>query len=658
MHNKLKELRRVMILALIVQGVLLFVFRTGLKEGIMTAAIILILEGVLIFYMLDKFEDIIEEQSTSVKNVLGTSAKDAYLFGEIGSVIYDDAYRITWMSDLFQQRGIDRIGEKLTEWLPESVPILSGEEDSGIVQLDDHVYEMRRKSDAPIMFFKDITEITEYKEKYTDNQLVIGLTSFDNYEESIQYADESEAAQINTAVKTPLTAYCQTHGILLKRLSSARYLLVLNEKIFADLMEDHFSVLSAVRKAASGKDVSITLSMAFARGTEDLNELDDMVNSLMDLAETRGGDQVAVQVYGEDVRYFGGSSEAAEKRSRVRVRVISHTFRELIMNSSNVIIAGHKNADFDCIGSALAIAAMVKALRKPVVIIAKSGGIEEKLSACLEENKEELEKEVRFVTESEALNLLQPTTLVVMTDHHSVTQSNGARVEEQAKKVAIIDHHRRSTEIGVKPVMLYIEAGASSACELVTEMIPYVSNRTDLSELDATIMLTGMTIDTNHWHVRTGSRTYDAASALRKEGADPQKANEYLKDTYEEFNLKSQVIASAQRYEYGIVIAPFNLRPISRSLMSQAADMMLEIQGVEAVFVIADSDHGETCISARSAGHINVQAIMEKMHGGGHMTAAAMQRPKTSIESVRKELLAAIDAYTEEEEVNTDESHS
>ena len=176
-------------------------------------------------------------------------------------------------------------------------------------------------------------------------------------------------------------------------------------------------------------------------------------------------------------------------------------------------------------------------------LIEKTGGIEGKLKAVLEANREELENEVSFVTESEALNQLHDKTLVIMVDHHNIKQSNGSKVLEQAKNVAVIDHHRRSTEMGVKPIFLYIEAGASSACELITELIPYVSSHIEISELAATIMLTGMTIDTNHFVVRTGARTYDAASTLRRMGADPQKVNDYLKDSYSEFALKSSIIS-------------------------------------------------------------------------------------------------------------------
>lgn len=655
MKAKLSRLKKLMVAAIAIQAALLLLCGLVFHMDVVTSALVLIAESVLLYIAFYRFEDAYLEESTGVRNILGTAAQEAYLYGGVGIVIYDENYNITWMSDLFKERGLEKIGERLTSWLPEVKDILSGDSDTTSVQLDDKIYRIRRKNDVPMLFFLDVTEVSRYREKFNDDRIVVGMADFDNYEESLQFADESEAALISAAVRTPLTEYCSAHGILIKSLSNHRYLLVLNEKIFNELANDRFSILNKVRAAAQKQEVAVTLSMAFARGTDDFDELDDMVVSLMDLAQTRGGDQVAVRVFGEDVRYFGGSTEAAEKRSRVRVRVMAHTLRELIMKSDNVIIAGHKNADFDCFGSAFALAKMVETLKKPVCIIAKTGGVEEKLAAAMEMNKEELAKEFSLVTESEAMNQLRNNSLVIMTDHHNLKQSNGARVAENAKKVVVIDHHRRSTEMGIRPVLVYIEAGASSACELVTEMIPYISTRVDISETVATFMLTGMTIDTNHWHVRTGARTYEAASALRKFGADPQLANEYLKDTYEEFSLKSNVVASAERYPKGVVVAVSDAKALTRSLMSQSADSLLEIQGVEAAFVIANSEN-ETCISARSAGRINVQTIMEKMHGGGHMTAAAMQRSKTSLEAIKKELLAAIDEYWNEEA--EDESNS
>ncbi|NCB33421.1 MAG: DHH family phosphoesterase [Erysipelotrichia bacterium] len=655
MQQKMASLKRWMALAIIVQAALLVIFRMGLDKGIMSATVILIAEAAALYFCFDRFESMMENTSTGVRDVLGDAAKDAYLFGEIGMVFYDDSHIITWMSDLFDQRGINRVGRKILVWLPEAEPLLNGDTDRTKVQLDDRMYEITRKEDEQVLFFRDVTDLEHYQVSYDEERAVIGMASLDNYEESTQYEDESVVSAINVAVRSPLTDYCKDHGILCKRVNNYRYFLVLNEKIFSDISADHFSVLNTVRRAAQKQEVSITLSMAFARGIAKYTELDDTVARLMDLAQSRGGDQVAVQKAGEDVIYFGGSTEATEKRSRVRVRVMAHTFRELISRSSNVIICGHREMDFDCMGSAIGMARIAETLHKPSVIIAKTGGIEEKLNAALHANSKQLNEEVRFVTEGEALNQLQDNTLVIMVDHHSIKQSNGSKVLESAKKIAIVDHHRRTAEMGIKPVLVYIEAGASSGSELITELFPYVSNSLEISDIDATIMLAGMTIDTNRFRTRTGSRTFDAASSLRKLGADPLLVDEYLKDSYEEFNTKANAMADCRNIGRGVVICAVKDKVLTRSVMSQIADEILEIQSVEAAFVIANDSDDETAISARSNGKVNVQVIMEKMKGGGHMTAAAMQRPRCSVDALQKELQQNIEDYFKEAE--TDESN-
>lgn len=656
MRQKIDRAKRVVAGIILIEAAVLAFFWFGLKANVLSACIILVLEIAGSILLFEHFENVFEESTTGVKQMLGSTARQAYLTGEIGMVIYDDDYVVTWMSELFTTRGINRVGHKLLTWMPEADDLIAGRSDTANVRLDNRIYEIRRSEDSQIIFFRDITEVSTYREKYADEQIVVGLANFDNYEESVQYADEADTAAITTAVRTPLVEYCSQHGILAKRLNNHnKYLLILNEKIFSEIAADHFSILSRIRKSAQKMDVSITLSLAFARGTGNLMELDEMVSNLMDLAQTRGGDQVAVQKVGEEVKYFGGSSEATEKRSRVRVRVMSHALRDLIQQSSNVIICGHKNADFDCIGSAICLSRICTSLHKQVCIIARTGGIEEKLEATMKANEELLKKEVNFVTEGEAINQLQDNSLVIMTDHHNIRQSNGSKLLEQARKVVVIDHHRRATDMGVKPVLIYIEAGASSTCELLTEMIPYMSQRTNISDVDATFMLAGMIIDTQRWRVRTGSRTYDAASVLRKYGADPQTAYDWLRDTFDEFTLKSNAMACAERYPGGVIIAPIKDRNMTRSLMSQVADSLLAIQSVQASFVIAQSGQ-DTCISARSSGKINVQRIMEKMGGGGHLAAAAVQRPKSTVDALKTELVAAVDQYLKEE--TTDESDS
>ncbi|MBQ8067827.1 MAG: DHH family phosphoesterase [Solobacterium sp.] len=657
MRKSLSETRRILIIVTIVEALLLFFFRAGLDRMILPAVIILIIQVAAYFYLTERFESMMEEQAIGVRDALGVTAEKAFLFGEIGLLMYDDDYVITQMSELFEQRGLNHVGSKVLSWLPEVDPLISGQGDTATVQLDERMYEITRREDEPVLIFRDITEQHNAMLSYSEERPVIGIAVLDNYDEVTQYEDDASLSNINAAVRTPLTDYFRERGILLKRISNSRYFMVLNEKMFSDLVSDHFSILNTIRRSAAKQDVAISLSMAFARGTERLEELDEIAVKLIDLAQSRGGDQVVVQQAGGEVKYFGGSSEATEKRSRVRVRVMANTFRELISRSSNVIICGHRNMDFDCVGSAIGVARAATALNKQVCIIGKTGGIEEKLAKVLAENAEELAQEVRFVTESEAINQLQANTLTVMVDHHNIKQSNGSKLLESASKIAIIDHHRRSTEMGVKPVLVYIEAGASSACELITEMMPYISSRIEISELAANIMLAGMTIDTNRFHVRTGARTFEAAAALRKLGADPMQVDDYLKDTYDELTLKASCMSKAKRHDNAILTIPYKDGVLTRSLMSQVADQMLEIQGIDAVFVIANDTEGETAISARSNGKVNVQRIMEAIGGGGHMTAAAVQRKRCDIDELEQELLEKTEEYFREvrNEGNTEE---
>ena len=643
MKEKLSQIQRMAAIVIVLELIVTIALGTVFKMTIWPMILVIVVEVVLLVWCFDYLEKSALEETTTIEHVLGKSAMDGYRLAKLGMVVYDENYVVIQMSDLFKDLGIDRIGYKLLSWIPEANDLLSGAADISYVSLDGRVYELTRQEEEPIIFFKDVTDLNQLKDQLKQEKIVIAIAHFDNYEESTLYADEGDIAFINASIRTPLNVYAQEHKMFLRRLSNNRYLMVLNEKIYEELVEDKFSILRTIRKAANAVDVSITLSMAFAKGTSNFLELDEMVTKLLDLAQTRGGDQVAIQTKGEEVQFFGGSSEATEKRSRVRVRVISHALRDLILNSSNVIVAGHKDADFDCIGSALAVAKMTMSLGKDTSIIAKTGGLEEKVSAALEQHLSEFEEEgIHFISENEALNELREETLVIMVDHHNVQQSNGSKVEEQAKKVVIIDHHRRSSEMGVKPILMYIEAAASSANELVSEMIPYVAPKADISPLDASFMMAGMIIDTRQWRVRTGSRTYDAASIIRSYGGDPQVAYGYLKETYEEFQLKNQVMSNAERYEGGIVIALVSQKRISRSMMSQIADQILSVQGSEAAFVIANDEQGLSCISARSNGNVNVQRIMEKLGGGGHLSAAAVQRNDLSIEDLKTQLIQQI----------------
>lgn len=657
MIHKIDQLKYRIIIIIALQIAITIIFKVLFDRGIFIAGIILISEAALLYYAFFVLQNEQLKHDDKMNELLGEGATDAFLFGEVGIVAYDENYIVTWMSDLFNDRGINRVGKKILVWLPEVDSLISGQDEIISVSLDERKYEIRRRDDAPMLFFRDVTEKEKYKAAYEDEQVVIGMVNLDNYDESTQYEDESVIANINSGIRTLIIDYAREKGILLRRINNYRYLLVLNEKIFSNLVNDRFSIMNKVRSAANQLEVSITLSMAFARGSNKYEELDEMVIKLLDLAQNRGGDQVAVRKAGEAVKYFGGSSEAAEKRSRVRVRIIAHALRGLIQKCSNVIICMHKDADFDCMGAAMGISRIATAYNKTASIIARTGGIEEKLNAVLEDNKEVISSRFNFISENEANNQLRKDTLVIMVDHHNISQSNGVSVLEKAKTIAIIDHHRRSADLKIKPTLIYIEAGASSTCELVTEFIPYLSNRIDISDMEASIMLAGMTIDTNRFKIRTGTRTYDAASYLRGLGGDPLVVDEYIKDTYSEFAAKSYLLSKIENIGHGIIIAASD-RNVSRSIISQVGDSLLEVKGVEAAFIISKTSEDEVAVSSRSNGNVNVQVLMEKMDGGGHMTAAGVQKKNTTVDNVKEELLVVLEEYIKFEEGNVSESNT
>ena len=599
------------------------------------------------------YENEINKKEITISRILGNDAKDAFLFGQVGLVSYDEAYMITWMSELFIERDIDFAGEKITAWLPEVAALLQGDDDVITVKYAEHIYRIVRKADAQVLFFQDITKEEELEVAYANEKVVLGLIHMDNYEETTQYEEERKIAMLDSLIRQPVVEWCKDRGMFLRRIKSDRYLVVLNEMVYQNIENERFSIMSFVRNQSQEHDLAITLSMAFARGTDDFSLLDEMVNNLLELAQSRGGDQVAIREYGHEVQFFGGHTEAQEKRSRVRVRIMAQTLRDLIEKSENVLIVGHKNADFDCMGAALGVSCIASSYQKTAYIINGSRGMEEKLRKAMEAYGEELMQRHHFIDEELALSFMNENTLVVMVDHHDMGQSGASAIIEKGKKVVVIDHHRRRADFTFNPVLVYIESSASSTSELITEFFPYQTNKVLVGYEEATIMFTGMVIDTNHFKNRTGSRTFEAAAELKKYGADPIEADELLKDTYAEFEEKTNILKYSIRKENGIIITPYKgKRILTRAMLSQIADMLLNVAGIEASFVIAKVSEQETAISARSNGEINVQRIMERMDGGGHFTAAALQRTASSVDELENELNSVLEIYFKEEKPN------
>lgn len=661
MDNKqLDNLRVSILIIFVVEAVLALVLEFLFYMRFATVMLVcVVFDGIYVSWVLSVIQDAQLKRSKKIREVVDEEFTDAVLFGNVGIVIFDEQFNITWMSDLFTGQGIDYTGEKVSMWIPETKELFSDEVDSIQIAYEGKTYEVQRVSQAQCLFFRDITEEAGLKEEKRRSAAVVGLINLDNYSETVQYEDEQKISRINSDIRQRVADWCSEKGMMSRRIRADRYVVFTDYEHFSKALEERFSILNEVRKESEKLEVSITLSMAFAYGTKDYVELGNMANDLLELAQNRGGDQAAVRAYGSDVQFIGGTTETSEKRSGVRIRVMAQSVRGMMEESDRILVVGHRMADFDCFGGMLGISRMASSLGREVYVVSEGMEMEEKLAGAFARFRSALEPFHRFISQDEALTLLTGRTLVVVVDHHTEDLCATPEVPRSAKRILVIDHHRRRRDDNIHATMVYLEASASSTVELVTEFLQYQPKKVELLQEEANIMFAGMVVDTNHFRARCGSRTFEAASALRDWGADPLAVDDLLKNTYREFQTLNKIFSYSQRIEDKYIIVPIaSDETYSRAQLSEAADFLLSVQGVKASFVIARLDESTIAVSARSAGEINVQLIMEQMQGGGHFTAAALQRKDTTVEEITSELADTIRWYEEEAKKENESDHA
>lgn len=639
---------RLMIFVLIELVVIIFFNLFFVNFLTLVQYIFIIISGFIIFYMYLNMIESRKERILSVTQVLGTQAKEAFDFGKVGMVTFGKEREITWMSELFDSFDHLEIGEFVTDVFPELNVLFTGKAKEVRLKIGDKVYEASTMDNDNIVYFQDVSHLDVLEEFNRNNQVVLGIAHLDNYEETTQYEEEQTIAFIDSNIRQAVVRWADQHQMFVRRIRSDRYLLVLNERTFDTISRERFSILHEIRKESTKIDASITLSLAFARKSDNFKELEDMSNKALELAQGRGGDQVAINTKNEPLRYFGGSTEALEKRSKVRVRVMAQSLGDHISKSSNVVIVGHKVSDFDCFGSALGVSSIASVYNKDVSIVLELEDTERNLANAIISHKNEIEKDHNFISSSQANAIITPSSLLIMVDHHSKSQSQSAELIERAQRIIVIDHHRRTDEFQFKPLLTYIESSASSASELVVELFPYHRRNVVISKIQATLMYTGMLIDTNRFRNRSGSRTFEAAAELRKFGADLDESENILRDDYSEFEMKNKILSTCIVFDEHYIIAPYKDSELPRALMSQAADDIISVRDVEASFVIASVAPDIVAVSARSKGNLNVQLVMERLGGGGHFTGAAAQIRNHSVNEVVESIKEAIVAVREE----------
>lgn len=540
----------------------------------------------------------------------------------IGIILYDEEKRIEWHNPFVGQI----VGKEsvIGDPLGEVVPAMKKKDKDSFTEflIDGKIYQGLIKENERLIFIRNITEQAELRQRYEDEKMAIGIVLLDNLDEATQGMDDQTRSILLAKVTSVMNEWAQQNGIYLRRLSSERHLLLMNQRSLLELEQDRFSLLDDVRDMTAEQKVPITLSIGIASGAESITELGQLAQSSLDMALGRGGDQVAVKV-GDKTSFYGGRTNAVEKRTRVRARVIAHALRDLIKESDNVVIMGHKLPDLDSIGAAIGVLKAVQAHKKEGFIIVDNVGpsIQMLMNELQEENQAS-----RFISPDQAAQITTARTLAVVVDTHKSSMVSEPRVLHQTNRVVVIDHHRRGEDYLQDAMLIYMEPYASSACELVTELLQYIHERLTLGALEATALLAGMMMDTKNFSLRTGSRTFDAASYLRRSGADLGMIQQWQKEDLRTFVNKADIIKHTEILYDRIALAVAEKgRKHNQVLFAQVADTLLNMSGIIGSFVIGERTDGLIGISARSTGDINVQLVMEQMGGGGHLSNAATQ---------------------------------
>lgn len=590
------------------------------------------------------FERDLAEYISTLSYRVTKAGEEAVTKMPIGMILFNEEKKIQWANpfimNLIDGNVIDKHVNEISEQL---VVLLESDEDDDIITLDDKYFHVSVERNERLFYLQDVTGVEEMKERYKQSQTVVAFLYLDNYDEVTQGIDDQLRGRLMSIVTTILNDWATVNSIFLRRTSSDRFIAIMNAKALKEIEKHRFDILDKIRELTAKEKVAITLSVGVGTGEDSIRELGKIAQSSLDLALGRGGDQVAIKKKNGKVRFYGGKSNAMEKRTRVRARVISHALRDFVLESEKVLIMGHQNPDMDAIGASIGVRKIAEVNGKEGYIVLDPDEINHDVQKLMEEIEEHDYLWSQFITPEEAKEQITPETLLIIVDTHKPSLVIEPDLLELVERIVVLDHHRRGEEFIDDPVLVYMEPYASSTAELVTELLEYQPNKLKMDRLEATALLAGIIVDTKSFAVRTGARTFDAASFLRSNGADTTLVQNLLKEDLEHYIKRSKLVESAEHYLDGYAIATGSEEDTySQMIIAQAADTLLNMKDVIASFVISKRKDGIVSISARSLGDVNVQVIMEQLHGGGHLSNAATQLEDMTIIEAKEKLQETI----------------
>lgn len=506
-------------------------------------------------------------------------------------------------------------------------------------------HDRKKQSEYMVLiYFIDNTEYVKTVKKCRDAQTCIGIIMIDNYEEIMQRISNEDKPQIVAKIEKSIYDWAlESKGVVIKS-ERDTFVYVFEQRYLDKIKENKFQILDTIKEIKLEGALQITLSIAISNEGSTEYEKYKSALSGMDIALGRGGDQAVIRE-NEKYLFFGGRAQELEKRTKVKARIVAHALEELIMESKDVLIMGHVNGDIDSMGSSLGIYRLARSLGKEANIVNNTVGLT--LDSFIQTVKQEEEEEI-FIDSSDALAKISQETLLIVVDTHKRSYVEQPTLLEKTNKIVVIDHHRRSTDFIEDATLTFHEVYASSAAELVTELLQYVDNPVKLKTIETEGLYAGIMVDTKNFTFKTGVRTFEAAAYLRKCGVDIIKVKKWFQSDLESYSTISEIVKEAQIVHDTIGISIYHKEDKNSNLIcAKAADELLTISDITASFVIGDSGD-KVCISGRSIGEINVQVILEKLGGGGHITLAGAQVEGMTKQEVKQELMKKIDEYFEE----------
>ena len=605
------------------------------------------------------------ELSRQIQNLTMTmdgTAKKSLINSPFPLIIIETTGNIIWKSSKFvyEFANID-INNYLIDILEEIKEDIEAQQDkkqktiTKKVQIGNKIYSVlgeyiRSKQNdkseyITILYFLDITQIVKEKKKYEDSRTCVGILMVDNYEEIIQRIDVENRPQVIAEIEKVIYDWAASSGGIVVKNDRNTFVYVFEYKYLKEIKENKFDILDQIKEINVEAGIQLTLSIA--RSIDGDTNYDKYKTALesMDIVLGRGGDQAVVKENGKYI-FFGGRTEEVEKRTKVKARTVAHALENLIKESDNILIMGHSNGDIDSMGSSLGIYRLAKTLEKETNIVNNTYGMT--LSKFIEELEKDDEYKDVIIGKNEALNKATNKTLLIVTDTHKQNYVEVPELLDKVGQIVIIDHHRRSTDYIENATLTFQEVYASSAAELVTEILQYTDVKIKLKPIEVEGLYGGIMVDTKNFTFKTGVRTFEAAAYLRKCGVDIIKVKKLFQSDLNSYNEIANIVKNAEMYDNSIAIAMYDKEDKDANLIcAKAADELLTISDITASFVLGNVGD-KVCISGRSIGDVNVQLILEKLGGGGHITLAGAQVEGMTLEEVKQELINRINEYFSE----------